>query len=280
MRRDPTPPTRSCSSARTRPITGDCTAPDLYPVSQGRHQRPRDSRRVHGESRPCRHQVRVLVQGHRGARANRRVAAPPSLDRRRAGPRDGRKRRPARRRIRRGDGRAEGRGRRVLRRAHTVRRRRRPGPGAPAGVRRHAVEQAASTTTCRGGWMGTQVSPRRRRRARPGGIRGGGTSTGSTSSRCQTNGNIPGSRRGIWRSTACRWPTSTPRSPSTSSFWCAGSGSRIRTGRCRPTSGTSAMSTRQCTHGRRCRCSPSTADAIWTSCPACSTSSPSTSHGG
>ena len=49
----------------------------------------------------------------------------------------------ARRRVHRGDGRAPGRGRRVLRRAHAGERQYRRGHGAAPGVRWHAVEQAA-----------------------------------------------------------------------------------------------------------------------------------------
>ena len=45
----------------------------------------------------------------------------------------------------------------------------------------------------------------------------GGTSTTPTSSRCPTSGSTPGSRRGTWRSTACRWRWSTPSSPRSSS---------------------------------------------------------------
>ena len=97
---------------------------------------------VHGasdrQSRASRHQVRVLVPADRAGRTDRRAAAA-------AAP--GRPRRGARRRIghrlRRGDGPAAGRGGRVLRRAHPGRRQRGRGAGATAGVRRHAVEQAA-----------------------------------------------------------------------------------------------------------------------------------------
>ena len=55
------------------------------------------------------------------------------------------------------------------------------------------------------------------RRARAAATRAGATSTPSTSCRCRTSGSTRGSRRGTWRSTASPWPTSTRRSPSTSS---------------------------------------------------------------
>ena len=93
------------------------------------------------------------------------------------------------------------------------------------------------------------------------------TSTPSTSCRCRTSGNTPGSRPGTSASTACPWPTSTRPSPSTSSSCCAGSRSRIRTVPCPPTSGTSVTSTRRCRPGPRSRCSSWTAAVTWTSCP-------------
>ena len=112
--------------------------PPGQPLPQGRHQRPRRPRRSDRQSRASRHQVRVLVPADRAGRTDRRAAAA-------AAP--GRPRRGARRRIghrlRRGDGPAAGRGGRVLRRAHPGRRQRGRGAGATAGVRRHAVEQAA-----------------------------------------------------------------------------------------------------------------------------------------
>ena len=46
-----------------------------HALSQGRHQRPRDPRRGHGQPGRRRYQVRVLVPGHRAGRADRRAAA-------------------------------------------------------------------------------------------------------------------------------------------------------------------------------------------------------------
>ena len=130
-------------------------------------------------------------------------------------------------------------------------------------------------------WLdGDPASRRRRRSASSTGTRAGGTSTPSTSCRCRTSGSTPGSRPGTWRSTACRSPTSTPGSPSTSSCCCAGSGSSTRTARCPPTSGTSATSTRRSRRGRRSRCSCSTGRRTSTSSPGSSTSCWSTSPGG
>ena len=67
----------------------------------------------------------------------------------------------------------------------------------------------------------------------------------ATSSRCPTSGSTRGLPPGTWRSTRrrCRWSTSTSPS-SRSSCWC-GPDTCTRTGKSRPTSGTSATSTRR-----------------------------------
>ena len=73
-------------------------------------------------------------------------------------------------------------------------------------------------------------------------------------------------------STASPSPTSTRSSPRSSWCCCCASGTCTRTASCPPTSGRSATSTRRCTPGRRCGCSRSTARATTTSWPGCSTS--------
>ena len=52
-----------------------------HAVSQGRHQRPRDPRRGHGQPGRHRDQMRVLVPGQGAARADRRAAAPAAASR-------------------------------------------------------------------------------------------------------------------------------------------------------------------------------------------------------
>ena len=79
----------------------------------------------------------------------------------------------------------------------------------------------------------------------------GRISTTPTSSRCRTSGNTRGTRRGIWRSTACRSRSSIPTSRRSSSRCSCASGTCTRTGSCPRTSGRSATSTRRCTPGRR-----------------------------
>ena len=90
-------------------------------------------------------------------------------------------------------------------------------------------------------WLdGDPAQPARRPAGAVAATRAGATWTPSTSCRCRTNGNTPGSLPGTWPSTAWRWHTSIPGSRSTSSSCCAGSGSSIPTAPCPPTSGTSA----------------------------------------
>ena len=110
------------------------------------------------------------------------------------------------------------RGRRVLRRPAGRDRRsgraQRPAPG----LRRHdLVASSSSTTTCRAGWTATRPSRRRPRAAGTAATATGATSTTTTSSRCRTNGSIPGTPPGTSPSTASRSRWSTPSSPSSSS---------------------------------------------------------------
>ena len=78
--------------------------------------------------------------------------------------------------------------------------------GAAPGVRRHDLEQAV--LLLRRAAVAERRS-RRSRRRRPSASTAatptGATSTTPTSSRCPTSGSIPGTRRGISRSTASRW---------------------------------------------------------------------------
>ena len=69
-------------------------AEPVTPVSQGRHQRPRDPWRGHGQPGRHRDQMRVLVPGHRAGRADRRAPAPAPAGRRRAGHVRDQRRRP------------------------------------------------------------------------------------------------------------------------------------------------------------------------------------------
>ena len=82
-----------------------------HALSQGRHQRPRDPRRGHGQPGRHRDQMRVLVPGHRAARADRRAAAAAAAGRQRAGQVRGQRGGRARQGLRSGDGRAPRRGR-------------------------------------------------------------------------------------------------------------------------------------------------------------------------
>ena len=68
------PPRRSCS-ARTRRTPAAVRRGADHAVSQRRHQRPRGQRGGHRQPRAHRHQVRVLVQGHRAAGRDARAAA-------------------------------------------------------------------------------------------------------------------------------------------------------------------------------------------------------------
>ena len=95
-----------------------------------------------------------------------------------------------------------------------------------------------------------QSRQRRRARAttkRPAGI----TWSATTSSRCPTSGNTRGTRRGTSRFTPFRSASSIPTSPSSNSCCCSRNAICTRTGRCRPTNGTSATSIRPCTRGQR-----------------------------
>ena len=153
-----------------------------------------------------------------------------------------------------------GRGRRVLRRARPRRRRRptRPchAPGASPGC---CGASSSSTTTSSAGSTATPPARAAGVAAATAATATGATSTTTTSSRCPTRGSTRGTRRGTWRSTASRWPTSTRTSPRTSCCCCAASGTCTPTASSRPTSGTSATSTRRCTRGPPCGCSRSTA---------------------
>ena len=232
-------------------------------VPEGRDQRPRRRRARHGQPGPARHQGGALVPAPCRPGCHSRGAAPAAAGGIRAGEPatalgvDARRDPGASRRQEADEFYSE------LAPAGTLRGR---GPSDAPGLRGHAVEQAAVLLRRPdAGSMATRRSRPRRRIDATGETAAGRTSRRSTSCRCPTSGSTRGSRRGTWASTASLWPTSTRRSPSTSWCCCAVSGSSTRPGRCPPTSGTSATSTRPCRPGRRSRCSPSTAVGTSTS---------------
>ncbi len=102
-------------------------------------------------------------------------------------------------------------------------------------------------TTCAAGSTATRASRPRPNPIATDATAAGGTSTPSTCSRCRIPGSTRGSRPGTADSTRWSGRISTPRSRSTSSSCCSGSGSFTPTGRSPPTSGTSTTSTRRCT---------------------------------
>ena len=155
---------------------------------------------------------------------------------------------PARRALRVDDAQARGRGRRVLRGPAPTGRRPTRRPGSCARRSRGCSGASSTTaTTWPAGWTATRASRRRRPSASTAGTPAGATSTRPTSCRCPTRGSTRGSRPGTSRSTRSPSPTSTRRSPSTSCWCCAASGSSTRTARCPPTSGRSTTSTRRST---------------------------------
>ena len=126
--------------------------------------------------------------------------------------------------------------------------------GAAPGARRPAVVEAVLPLRrdgLAGGRSGAAAAAAGA--AATGATTSGRTSTTPTSSRCRTSGSTRGTPPGTWRSTACRWRSSIPSSPRTSSCCCCASGTCTPTASCRPTSGPSATSTRRCTPGRRWR---------------------------
>ena len=183
-------------------------------LPEGRHQRPRGGRRGHGEPGRGGDEGGVVVLGRGRARRDGRVRGAPAGRRRadvlatRLGGRGLRHHRPA----------AGDRGRRVLRHPDPGRRLARGGRGDAAGLRRDDLVASSSTrTTWPAGWTAIRASPPRPPSAGGAATPAGATSTPRTSCPCPTPGSTRGSPPGTWPSTRWSSPTSTRRSPSTSS---------------------------------------------------------------
>src|SRR6266849_3614600 len=107
------------------------------------------------------------------------------------------------------------------------------------------------------GSRATRPGRRHPSRARTAETKHGCTCITPTSSRCRTNGNTRGTRRGTLHFIACRWRRLIRTSPRSSSFCCFASGTCIPTGSFPRMNGRLATSIHRCTRGPRGACTRS-----------------------